>query len=143
MGAGILSLAVAFPRCFMPNAYWVEHHPDMVARAESSPLSRAFRPSAAGPTLAIDTAMLPYASDPFRGCVDRWWLGEGETALSLELEAARAALSACDLTPRDIDLAIVGSFFPDELDTGNAAFLAATSAFPGRLGTSRPRAPRA
>jgi 3-oxoacyl-[acyl-carrier-protein] synthase-3 len=68
--------------------------------------------------------MDPYLSDPFRGTVERRVLLPGETALSMEIRAALAALSAASMRPRDIDLAIVGSFLPDQIGVGNSAFLA-------------------
>jgi 3-oxoacyl-[acyl-carrier-protein] synthase-3 len=68
--------------------------------------------------------MEPYLADPFRGARERRWLGEGERPSSLEEAAAREALDRAGLSPEDVDLAIVSSFFPDRWDTGNAAALA-------------------
>jgi 3-oxoacyl-[acyl-carrier-protein] synthase-3 len=56
--------------------------------------------------------------------VERRVLAPGETALSMELRAARAVLAAAQRSPGDVDLAIVGSFLPDQIGVGNSAFLA-------------------
>jgi 3-oxoacyl-[acyl-carrier-protein] synthase III len=68
--------------------------------------------------------MLPFLKDPFRGAIARRFLAPGQTALDLEEDAATQALQAAGLEPRDIDLALVASFLPDQIGVGNAAFLA-------------------
>ena len=99
--------------------------PELVASAEQHALARIWsRSDGAGPPTAFDVEMEPYLADPFRGAVERRWRAPGETALDIELTAARRALAAADLEPSDVDLALVGSFPADRLGVGNAAFLA-------------------
>jgi 3-oxoacyl-[acyl-carrier-protein] synthase-3 len=116
---------VAFPETVRTNDYFRERYPELVASAESKALARVFSPQ--DESLQLDTwerEMLPYLTDPFRGAVERRVLSPGETALTLEVRAAREALDATGLAVDDVDLAIVSSFTPDQLGPGNAAFLA-------------------
>lgn len=121
--AGMHSLGVAFPRRVVTNAHWRRHHPQMVEKAERSSLARLWAQDGP-PTDPFDVAMAAYADDPFKGSVERRVLSDGESSLSLELDAARQALSAARLDATDIDLIIVSSFRPDTVGVGNAAFLA-------------------
>lgn len=123
---GLRSLAVNFPRAVRTNDYWRERYPEMVAGQTDRNLSRVWSPPAgmtAGESAFVE-AMAPYVADPFRGAVARRLLAPGETALSMELPAARAALDAAGLTAGDVDLLIASSFLPDQPGIGNAAFLA-------------------
>lgn len=67
--------------------------------------------------------MQPYLSDPFRGAVNRYVLGDGESSLTLETQAAKEALKAGKSNPKDIDLVLVASMFPDQVGVGNAEAL--------------------
>lgn len=122
--ASITSLAVAFPTLRRPNAYWEERHPEMVAKARAHASTKVWRPPREGDQAsAFDEAMRPYFDDPFLGAQERRWLAPEQKAIDLEEEAALAALAAAQLSAGDIDLALVSSFFPDQVDVGNAAFL--------------------
>lgn len=122
IGAGIRSLAVRFPSIVRTNAYWTERYPEIVADAERRTLARLWRPD--GQELAFDRAARPFLSDPFRGSVERRVCAEDEDSLSLELEAAREAISGAGLSSRDIGLLIASSFRARQIGVGNAAFLA-------------------
>jgi 3-oxoacyl-[acyl-carrier-protein] synthase-3 len=124
-GAAIHGLAVSLPTLLRTNEYWRRHHPQLIDGVNDHVLSKVWteKPEAAVGDPWAD-AMRPYVHDPFRGAVARRWLGPGETALSLEIEAAEQVLSATGLTASDIDLAVVTSFQPDQPGVGNAAFLA-------------------
>jgi 3-oxoacyl-[acyl-carrier-protein] synthase-3 len=132
--ARLSALAVGFPSLLRTNAYWRRTRPEMVARAEEYSLARLWgkdaRTSPSEPS-AFDLAMAPYLADPFRGAVERRIRAPKETALSMELTAARGALTAAGLTPRDLDLVLVSSFVGDRLGVGNAAYLAAELGLPG------------
>lgn len=126
-GARVTSLGVAFPSILRTNAYWRRLRPELVAHAEAYSLARLWGPgerATAGPTTPFDLTMAPYLADPFRGAVERRLRAPGETALSMELAAARGALSAAGLTPSDLDLVLSSSFVGDRLGVGNAAYLA-------------------
>jgi 3-oxoacyl-[acyl-carrier-protein] synthase-3 len=127
-GAEMRSLAVAFPSILRTNDYWRERRPDMVARAEEYSLARLWgrdqKADAAAAPSAFERTMAPHLADPFRGAVERRIRAPGETALSMELAAARAALDALSLTPSDIDLALVSSFVGDRFGVGNASYFA-------------------
>jgi 3-oxoacyl-[acyl-carrier-protein] synthase-3 len=120
--AGMRSLAVAYPRTVRDNAYFRERYPDVVAAAEERALARLW--AKAPPTNVFAAEMQPYLGDPFRGARERRVLAPGESALSLETKAAKDALAAAGLEPRDLDLIIVASFLPDQLGVGNAPRLA-------------------
>ncbi|WP_394850092.1 hypothetical protein LZC95_21855 [Pendulispora brunnea] len=119
---GIRSLAVGFPSVLRTNDYWRTRYPAMVAEAEKYSLAKLW--AKAEKPDAFDASAAAYMGDPFRGAVERRLRAPGETALSMELRAARGALEAASLGPDDIDLTIVTSFVGDRLGTGNAIYLA-------------------
>lgn len=130
---GIRSLATQFPATIRTNDYWYQRYPEMVANAEQKVLARLWATDhqRTASTAPFDVEMVPYLNDPFRGMVERRVLLPGETALSIQVPAARAALAAAGVEPGDIDLTIVSTFYADHLDTGNAAFLARELALGG------------
>jgi 3-oxoacyl-[acyl-carrier-protein] synthase III len=121
---GIKSIAVSFPRVIRTNDYYREKYPDLVAKSEEKTLARLMSLVNTTPSNEFELEMQPYLKDPFRGTVQRRILGEGESSLTLEYNAARDALDAAKLSADDVDLIIVSSFLPDQLGFGNAAFLA-------------------
>ncbi|MBD2385490.1 3-oxoacyl-ACP synthase III family protein [Cylindrospermum sp. FACHB-282] len=121
---GIRSLAVSFPSIIRTNDYYRENYPHLIAEAEKKTLSRVF--STADPTSLneFDLEMAPYLSDPFRGTVERRVFAPGETSLTISYSAAKDALDAANLSPKEIDLMLVATIFPEQIVPGNAAFLA-------------------
>lgn len=118
---GIRSLAVSFPSLVRTNDYWYKNYPELVAKAEEKSLAQVFS------VLKNDIwgeEMSPYLSDPFRGVTVRRILGKGESSLTLEYRAAVDAIEAANLSPSDIDLMLVTSLFPENIQPGNAAILA-------------------
>jgi len=124
MNIGIQALATHFPSIKRTNDYWVKKYPDVVTTAETRALASLLRGQTEGPTTPFDAAMAPHLSDPFRGSVVRYVRAEGETGLSMEAAAARAALAKAGLGPRDVDLTLVSSLIADQQGVGNAAYLA-------------------
>lgn len=126
ISVGIRSLAVAYPSHVRTNDFWRERYPEMVATAGDKHLARVWSAPENEPTVPSPfvEAMEPYFADPFRGAVARRVLAHGESALSLELPAARQALEARGMKPIDVELLIVCSFLPDSIGIGNAAFVA-------------------
>jgi 3-oxoacyl-[acyl-carrier-protein] synthase III len=123
--AGLHALAVAFPEEVRTNEHWHVHHPELVARAQEHALARLWKQEASEAVAnPWELAMRRWLDDPFRGSIERRVLGTTETSVALEVEAARAALEASGLRVEDIDLMIVGSFRPDTIGVGNAAFVA-------------------
>ena len=121
---GIRSLAVSFPSIKRTKDYYKENYPDLVAHSEQKNLARLMSPDGLLPRNEFDLEMRPYISDPFRGTIEKWILGPGESSLTLEYRAAKDALDAANLSPDDIDLMIVASFLPEQIGFGNAAFVA-------------------
>ncbi|MGK7925454.1 MAG: 3-oxoacyl-ACP synthase III family protein [Spirulina sp.] len=124
---GIRSLAISCPSVIRTNDYFRENYADLVEGAEQKSLARAFSPVESNCDLESDIwtrEMMPYLADPFRGTIERRVLGDGESALTLEYQAARDALAAAELDTSEVDLMIVVSLFPEQLSPGNAAFLA-------------------
>jgi len=123
--AGMLSLSVNYPKRVVSNEDIRARAPWDVAEVESRSLARLW----AGQRKSADEAgewaraMEPHLGDPFRGAVQRRHLVAGESALSLELVAAREAITRCGLEPGDIDLVISAAFLPDQIGIGNAAFI--------------------
>lgn len=99
VNAGMLSLAVSLPETVRKNDYYSEKYPEKITDLHSQGLSR-FYSSAKGSEErdSFTSAMAPYLSDPFRGTIERRVLRKHETALSLELRAARDALTARGMT---------------------------------------------
>ena len=124
--ATMRSLAVAFPRTARTNDFFRREHPDVVASIEQRALGKVWNVDRApGRELgAFETEMLPYLADPFRGTVERRVLAEGESPLTMELPAARAALAGAGLGSEGIDLLISCTFPSAQTGIGESAFLA-------------------
>ncbi|WP_392532776.1 3-oxoacyl-ACP synthase III family protein [Nostoc sp. C117] len=121
---GIRSLALSLPSIRRTNDYYIEKHPQLVTQAEQKGFAKLFALTDSSATNQFDQEMLPYLSDPFRGAIERWVLGPGESSLTLEYRAAMDALNAAKLAPEDVELMIVCSVWPEQIGFGNAAFLA-------------------
>lgn len=122
--AGLRSLAVAFPSTIRTNDHYRERFPEQVAASEERKLAKLWSAYDAVEPSHFDRAFLPYQSDPFRGTVERRVLGPDETALSLEVRAARRALDAAQVEAADVDLVLSTSFLPDQSGVGSGSFLA-------------------
>lgn len=121
ISVGMRSLAVAFPSITRTNDYYRQNFPDVVAEAENKALGRLWASSQGdGPGDLFSLEMQKYLGDPFRGSVERRVLGPDETALTIEVRAAKEAIEKAGLRPEDIDLVIVASFLPDQIGVGNA-----------------------
>ncbi|MEM8720652.1 MAG: 3-oxoacyl-[acyl-carrier-protein] synthase III C-terminal domain-containing protein [Cyanobacteria bacterium P01_G01_bin.39] len=121
---GIKSLAVSFPSVKRTNDYYRHKYPEQVAQAEEETLAKVFSTKeSSASSQDFDRAMQPYLSDPFRGTVTRYVLGEGESSLSLETHAAKETLKAGKINPEDVDLILVASMFPERLVEGNVSLL--------------------
>ena len=113
---GIRSLAVSFPSIIRTNDYWQQNYPEMVS---SQPKRNRRNPSILrsedhGFNL-WSQEVAPYLSDPFRGNVERRILGENESAIEIQFQAATEALVAAKLAVEEVDVAIVASLFADNL----------------------------
>lgn len=121
---GITALSVVFPEIVRGNDYWKEKYPDIVATEEKRQLAKLWNVDGEGSKDPFDVAMAPYLKDPFRGAVQRRIRAPKETSRSMEVRAAREALSAAGMTPSDPDMTLVSSLLPDQHAVGNAAYLA-------------------
>lgn len=121
---GLTSLAVAFPSVVRTNDYFRTRFPEIISAAEKYSLAKLWSKSESEAPDAFDDAAGAYLGDPFRGALERRVRAPGETALSMEVKAARDAVAAAGLTVDDIDLTIVSSFVADQFGTGNALYLA-------------------
>ncbi|MBI4785226.1 MAG: 3-oxoacyl-ACP synthase [Oscillatoriophycideae cyanobacterium NC_groundwater_1537_Pr4_S-0.65um_50_18] len=124
---GIRSLAVSFPRSIRTNQYWLQKFPEWgvqtLQRQARPPRSVEVADDQNGLDLWLQE-VTPYLHDPFRGSVNRYVLSADESARTLESRAAQSALDAANLTPEDVDLAIVAALFPETVGPGHAAHLA-------------------
>ena len=121
---GIQAIAVSFPSIQRTNDYYREKYPELFEKAEQKGLARLLSLSGSTPSNIFEEEMIPYLSDPFRGNVERWVLGAGESSLTLEYRAACDALSAAKMSPEEIDLMLVASVWPERVIFGNATALA-------------------
>lgn len=121
--ATIRALATAFPAAVRTNDHWRERVPELLNALQRKASSQIWEADEAAQD-PWTASMRPYLDDVFRGSVTRRVLGPGERALDLELRAARRCLDAAGMAPADLDLALVTSFFPDQLVVGNGVHLA-------------------
>jgi len=121
---GIRAIALSLPSIRRTNDYYIEKYPELVTQAEEKGFAKLFSLTESTVSNEFDQEMLPYLSDPFRGTIERWALGPGESSLTLEYRAAIDALNAAKLSPEDVELMIVSSVWPEQIGFGNAAFLA-------------------
>ena len=119
---GLRSITSSMPSLARTNDHWRQNHPRMIESAEAE-LSRLWNKQPAPSVDAFEIEMARYLGDPFRGTVRRRILRPGETALSLELRAAREAIAAASMTLANIDAIIVTSFLADQIGVGNSARL--------------------
>lgn len=124
--ATLRSLALAFPRTARTNDFFRREVPEVVASFEERALGKVWNVDrgAGRPLGAFETEMLPYLSDPFRGTTLRRVLAADESALTMELPAARAALEAAGIGIGDVDLLMSCTFPSAQTGIGESAFLA-------------------
>lgn len=122
--AGMISLAISVPDRVVTNDDWRARQPQLIADAEKRiwMWKKGDAPKETQDPFHLE--MAPYLDDPFRGTVQRRLLPDGAPALGMEADAARQALQAAGLGPKDIDLLICTSFLPDHHGIGGAAYLA-------------------
>ncbi|MCC5614055.1 3-oxoacyl-ACP synthase III family protein [Nostoc sp. CHAB 5836] len=121
---GIRSIALSFPSIKCTKDYYRQNYPNLLATVEKKSLANLFSLSDSAPSNEYELEMMPYLKDPFRGTVERWILAPTESSLTLEYRAAKDALEAAKVFPKDVDLLLVASFLPEQIGFGNAAFLA-------------------
>lgn len=116
------------------NTWYATHRADVLRAATEKGLSRAFNTAGGDRASAgFDERMAAYVSDPFRGSTVRYILGAGESALSLEIDAARDALEAAGRDGSEIDLILCASWLPEHfVAPGDAVYIASA------LGVSAP-----
>lgn len=122
---GIRSLAVSFPSIIRTNDYWQQKYPEMV-RSQPKRNKRSLTISSHEDD-SFDLwsqEVAPYLSDPFRGNVERRVLGEEESSLAIQYQAATEALAAAKLSVEEVEVAIVASLFADRLGMDNTTGLA-------------------
>jgi 3-oxoacyl-[acyl-carrier-protein] synthase III/acyl carrier protein len=122
---GIRSLAVSFPSIIRTNDDWIEKSPEIASRNKPRRV-RLPKPAEPSDNSGLDIwsqEVAPYLPDPFRGSIERRVLAPDESALMLEYRAAKDALEAAQLSPDEVELAIVASLFPEQIGLGNAAYL--------------------
>ncbi|MEO1004281.1 MAG: 3-oxoacyl-ACP synthase III family protein [Cyanobacteria bacterium J06638_38] len=119
---GVSSLALSFPKLIRTNDYWREKFPQLTTKTRSQRRRESRKPAlnqSEGVTI-WSQEVVPYLDDPFRGNVERRVLGQWESSLTLEYRAATEAIEAARLQPREIDLMISTSLFPQTVRLGNA-----------------------
>ncbi|MBV1857858.1 MAG: ketoacyl-ACP synthase III family protein [Nannocystaceae bacterium] len=119
---GLSALSVALPATLRTNDHWRELHPDMVADAEQHALARLWATD--GNETLFERAMAPYATDPFKGGVERRVELSETASVDLHIKAVQALVQAWSGGLEDIDFAIVSSMRPDTIAAGDASWLA-------------------
>lgn len=121
----ITAIGLSFPEEVRTNDWWERHHPALVADAREALLARVWADHSEQERSAYDSCIEPYLSDPFRGTVERRWMGAQGTSQDMALAAAGAALEAGGYAPGDIDLVLVNALRPDSHVVGDAAYIMA------------------
>ena len=125
MPIGIRSLAVSFPSVIRTNDYWQQKYPEMVrSQPKRNQRTRSISSSEDNGFDLWSQEVAPYLSDPFRGNVERRVLGEDESSLALQCQAATEALAAAKLSVEGVEIVIVASLFADCLGMDNTTQLA-------------------
>lgn len=115
---GILSIGTYLPPEIRTNDFWP---PSIVARWQDRMAARVTRADVPSPDTLTSgqrrtlTAMAEYASDPFRGAVERRVMPESMTAHEMEAAAGREAIERAGLRPDQIDVILVQSRVPEHL----------------------------
>lgn len=122
LSTGVLGLGTFLPPCVRKNDWWptdvVERwHDRMAHRATRAEPPMENLSSGARRTLA---AMAEYASDPFRGAIERRVMSADMTAAEMEAIAAREAMKRAGVGPQDIDVILSQTPVPDHLMVNNA-----------------------
>lgn len=125
IAAEIQSLGIEMPHIVRTNDYWRLRHPAIVQQVEERGRHKVWSPPTDSNVSSLFLEeMAKYLDDPFRGTIERRVLETGQTSLSLECGAARKALVAAGIGPKDIDITLCVSFLGDHAALGNGAFLA-------------------
>lgn len=119
---GILGVGSYLPAEVRTNDWWPK---SVVEKWDKRFLSR--KPEnpddfTGGARLAV-IANAKVASDPFRGCVERRVMADGELASNLETRAARAAIENAGIDPKEIGLLLSFSYVPDVLLMSNGSIV--------------------
>lgn len=113
------------PHQIRTNDYWRARYPELVRSHEEKGRHKVWSPPSESPVTSLFLEeMAPFLADPFRGTLERRVLEKGQTSLSIESGAARRALQAAGMGPKDIDITLCVSFLGDHAGLGNGAFLA-------------------
>lgn len=123
VSAGIRALAVAFPSSVRTNDYWRSRHPEVIAALERKAATQVWEASEHEGNVWAEE-MARYLPDVFRGSVERRVLRDDERILDIEERVVRRALAAAKMSPGDLDMLLLSSFYPDQVAIGNAVFLA-------------------
>lgn len=121
--ATLTAIGTCFPNEIRTNDWWERRYPKLVANAREATLARVWADHHEPSRSIYDACIDRYLTDPFRGTVERRWMGPDDSAQQLELRAAEAALAAGGYGPGDIDLVLVNSLRPDSHVVGDAAYL--------------------
>lgn len=122
MSSGILGLGTYLPPIVRTNDWWPK---DTVARWADRMALQATRSAPAADSLTEGeritlAAMAEYASDPFRGAIERRIMPADMSASQMEANAAREAIERAGLKPEDIDVILTNCPGPDRLLVNNA-----------------------
>jgi 3-oxoacyl-[acyl-carrier-protein] synthase III len=122
--ATITAIGVSFPEEIRTNDWWERHYPDLVANAREATLAKVWADHHEQASRSrYDACIDRYLDDPFRGTVERRWMGPDDSAQQMEAAAAEAALAAGGYGPGDIDLVLVNALRHDSHVVGDAAYL--------------------
>jgi 3-oxoacyl-[acyl-carrier-protein] synthase III len=120
---GIIGLGTYLPPIVRTNDYW---SPNVVADWERRTAAKATRADAPpiddlGPGLRRTLgAMKEYASDPFRGAVERRVMPDDMTVNEMEAHAAREAIARAGITVDEIDVILTQTPIPEHLVVNGA-----------------------
>ncbi|MBL9039582.1 MAG: hypothetical protein JNG84_13785 [Archangium sp.] len=136
---GVLSVGVYLPEVVRTNEWWPT---DMVEAWERRVLTQVVRQDLQTEdprsecAQAMANAMASVKGDPFQGAKRRHVMPEGMMSSDMELAAAEDALRKAGIQRSDVDVLLVSSALPDNLNVSNACVLHQRLGLPDRCLTT-------
>ncbi|MCE9576458.1 MAG: hypothetical protein K8W52_25135 [Deltaproteobacteria bacterium] len=121
-GIGILGIGVELPATVRSNDWW----PAEVVASWAAARAAAPPPPPIAMTegmALVARAMQAQGGDPFQGTTARRVIADDQTAIDLEVAAARAALARAEVAPEAIDLVLTSTTVPEYLVNNGACVL--------------------
>jgi 3-oxoacyl-[acyl-carrier-protein] synthase-3 len=124
MNVGIHSCGIAFPKQVRDNSWWPQPVVDTWMKRRRARPSQPSDYEEYTPSMrAAHLAIIETQKDPFMGVVSRFVVQPGQLASELEHVAAERAIAAAGADRAEIDLVMVNSNVPDDINAPNSCLM--------------------